>query len=162
LGDAIAVALLDAKNFGNEDFNIFHPGGKLGSQFVKVKNLMRQGDQIPLMSDQNSISEILIEMTSKHLGCTGVLNQNKKLIGIITDGDLRRHLIKDFMTLDALALMTKNPIVVEPDMLAVEAIAIMNRKSITSLFVVEDKEEKDGLNVVGILHIHDCLRAGIV
>ena len=162
LGDAIAVALLDAKGFSDDDFNVFHPGGKLGAQFIKVKNLMRVEKQLPLISNKSSIQEILIEMTSKHLGCAGVIDQNHKLIGIITDGDLRRHISQDLMKMDALNLMTKNPIVVEPDMLAVEAIAIMNKKSITSLFVVKNKADKDDLNVVGILHIHDCLRAGVV
>lgn len=162
LGDAISVALLDAKGFSNEDFNVYHPGGKLGAQFTKVKNLMRVGNQIPLTSSTSNISEVLLEMTSKHLGCTGVVDKNNHLIGIITDGDLRRHIANNFMKLDAAELMTKNPIVIEADMLAVEAIAIMNKKSVTSLFVVEDKNSHHGSNAVGILHIHDCLRAGVV
>lgn len=162
LGDAIAVALMEAKNFSNEEYGVFHPGGKLGSQFVKVKDLMRKGDQIPLINEHKLLPKILFEMTSKHLGCTGVLNKEGKMIGVITDGDLRRHISSDFIKLNAEKLMTRSPIVIEESVLAVQAIALMNERGITNLFVVKDKNAKDGMEVCGILHIHDCLRAGIV
>ncbi len=162
LGDAISVALMEAKSFSNEEYGIFHPGGKLGSQFVKVKGLMRQIKDVPLINENKLLPKILFEMTSKHLGCVGVLNNDKKLIGIITDGDIRRNISSDFIKSNAIKLMTKNPIVIEENMLAVEAIALMNEKAITNLFVVKDKNSKNGLDVCGILHIHDCLRAGII
>ncbi|MDX2082417.1 MAG: KpsF/GutQ family sugar-phosphate isomerase [Rickettsiales bacterium] len=157
LGDALAVSLIDAHGFSLERFGIFHPGGKLGSNFLKVKDLMRQDDQIPLVSEDKKMSEVLLEMTSKHLGCTGVINLENKLIGIITDGDLRRHLDNNFLNHRASEIMTKNPIVSDANTLAVEAIAVMNKKSITSLFVLNEQK-----NVVGILHLHDCLRSGVV
>lgn len=161
LGDALAIALMEAKGFSNKDYGIFHPGGKLGAEFIKVKDLMRSGESIPTVASHAFLPKTLFEMTSKHLGCTGVINKAGKLIGIITDGDLRRHISKNFMKLSAEDLMTKNPIVISPDMLAVQAVAMMNQKNVTSLFVVKnpDAEERE---VLGILHIHDCLKAGVV
>jgi arabinose-5-phosphate isomerase len=169
LGDALAIALMEAKGFNNSDYGVFHPGGKLGAQFIKVKDLMRSGKDIPLILENAFLPKTLFEMTSKHLGCTGVLNKNNKLIGVITDGDLRRNISKNFMKLTSKDLMTLNPIVISKNMLAVEAVALMNQKSITSLFVVENPNDKvsdkasdkDG-QVVGILHIHDCLRVGVI
>ena len=155
LGDALAVSLIDARGFNSEGFGVFHPGGKLGSAFLRVKDLMRKNDQIPLVNPDQKMPEILFEMTSKHLGCTGVL-ENKKLLGIITDGDLRRHINQDFLKQNAAEIMTKNPVTASCEDLAVEAIALMNKKSITSLFVLD--EEK---NIAGILHLHDCLRSGV-
>ena len=157
LGDALAVSLIEARGFSSEQFGVFHPGGKLGANFLKAKELMRLDDKIPLVDKAVRMSEILLEMTSKHLGCTGVIDDNKKLIGIITDGDLRRHMNQDFLACKAKEIMTKNPITIDENSLAVSAVAIMNKKSITSLFVV-DKNQKP----IGIIHLHDCLRAGIV
>lgn len=155
LGDAIAVSLIDAKNFNDENFGVFHPGGKLGAAFIRVKDIMRKDSQIPLIDQYEKMSEALIEITSKHLGCTGVLDQEKNLIGIVTDGDLRRHIAPDFLEKTAKEIMTKNPAVIDENMLAVDAIALMNKKSITSLFVANDRK------VIGVLHIHDCLRIGV-
>jgi len=155
LGDALAVSLIDARGFNSEQFGTYHPGGKLGSNFLKVKELMRIGSQIPQVAKDKKMSEVLVEMTSKHLGCTGVINDQEELLGIITDGDLRRHIDQNFLNHLAEEIMTKNPVTTSPSTLAVEAIAIMNKKSITSLFVLE------GQKIVGILHLHDCLRAGI-
>lgn len=157
LGDAIAVSLIEARNFNNENFGIFHPGGKLGSSFTRVKDIMRDSSDIPLVDQYEKMSHALLEITSKHLGCTGVIDNSKKLIGVITDGDLRRNLGSDFLNKAAGEIMTHNPTTIDKDLLAVEAIALMNKKSITNLFVV-DKEKK----AIGILHIHDCLRSGIV
>jgi len=155
LGDALAIALMEAKGFSNKDYGIFHPGGKLGAEFIKVKDLMRKQKDLPIVHKEANIEEVLLEMTSKHLGCTGVKGEEGNLIGIITDGDLRRHINKDFMNLSAENLMTKNPTVIEEKTLAVEAVALMNKKKITNLFVVANQK------AIGILHIHDCLRAGV-
>ena len=155
IGDALAVSLIDARGFNSEQFGMFHPGGKLGSNFLKVQDLMRLGKDVPLVEKDKKMSEVLLEMTSKHLGCTGVTNASGNLFGIITDGDLRRHIDKNFLDHSAEEVMTKNPVTTTPTALAVEAIAIMNKKNITSLFVL------DAEKIVGILHLHDCLRAGI-
>jgi arabinose-5-phosphate isomerase len=157
LGDALAVSLIDAHGFNSEKFGVFHPGGKLGSHFLKVKELMRRDQQIPLVASDKKMSQVLLEMTSKHLGCTGVIDNSQSLIGIVTDGDLRRHIGQNFLEQTAADLMTKNPIVTSDETLAVEAIAVMNKKSITSLFVLDDQKK-----IVGILHLHDCLRSGVV
>jgi arabinose-5-phosphate isomerase len=155
IGDALAVSLIDARGFNSEQFGTFHPGGKLGSNFLKVQDLMRLHKDIPLVEKDKKMSEVLLEMTSKHLGCTGITNSFGKLLGIITDGDLRRHIDRDFLDHSAEEIMTKDPITTTPTTLAAEAIAIMNKKNITSLFVL------DAEKIVGILHLHDCLRAGI-
>jgi len=155
IGDALAVSLIDARGFNSEQFGTFHPGGKLGSNFLKVQDLMRLHKDIPLVKKDKKMSEVLLEMTSKHLGCTGITNNSGKLLGIITDGDLRRHIDRDFLDHSAEEIMTKDPITTTPTTLAAEAIAIMNKKNITSLFVL------DAEKIVGILHLHDCLRAGI-
>ncbi len=156
IGDAIAVSLLDAKRFNSENFGVFHPGGKLGSAFTKVRDVMRSAEESPIVGSDFKMGEVLIEMTSKHLGCTGVIDSASRLVGIITDGDLRRHLKEGFFDQVASDIMTKGPMEISEDMLAVEAVALMNKKSITSLFVAE------GGQVRGILHIHDCLRSGVV
>ncbi len=156
LGDAIAVALIDAKGFNSENFGTFHPGGKLGAAFIRVGEIMRKGHAIPVVDENLKMAQVLLEMTSKHLGCTAVVDSSQNLIGAITDGDLRRHITTDFLAHKASEIMTKNPLTINQEMLAVEAIALLNKKAITSLFVVENKK------VVGILHIHDCLKAGVV
>jgi arabinose-5-phosphate isomerase len=156
-GDALAVSLIDAKGFNKDQFGIFHPGGKIGTNFVQVRELMRKEKQIPLVEESAKMSQVLIEMTSKHLGCTGIINRKQQLIGVITDGDLRRNINEKFLSKQAKEVMTKNPITVLDSILVVEAVSIMNKKSITSFFVV-DKNKK----TVGILHLHDCLRSGIV
>lgn len=156
IGDALAVSLMDARSFNSEQFGTFHPGGKLGSSFLKVGNLMRIGKEIPMVTEEKKMSEVILEMTSKHLGCTAVVNVENRLIGVITDGDLRRHLEQNFLTHSAVEVMTKNPVTTQKDALAVEAIAMMNKKAITNLFVLDDAGK-----IEGILHLHDCLRAGV-
>ncbi len=158
LGDAVAVSLIDAKGFNEESFGIFHPGGKLGAAFIRVKEIMRSGSDVPAVEENTKMSEVLLEMTSKHLGCTSVINSSGELIGIITDGDLRRHISSDFLKHSAKETMTANPTLIDHNMLAIDAITLMNKKSITSLFVVD--EESNNKKVIGILHIHDCLRIG--
>lgn len=154
LGDAIAVSLIDAKNFDSENFGVFHPGGKLGAAFIRVKDIMRKNEELPLVKKDTKMPEILIEITSKRLGCTGVLDDNENLCGIITDGDLRRHMNQNFMEQKAYDIMTEKPMRISQDMLVVEALGLMNKKSITSLFVFE--EEK----IIGAIHLHDCLKVG--
>lgn len=157
LGDALAVSLIEARDFTDENFANFHPGGKLGSKFLKVADLMRSGNDLPLINQNAKMSEAIIEISAKCLGCTGVVDDNNQLIGILTDGDLRRHIENNFLEQKVEDVMTKTPITVKSDFLAAQAIAIMNEKSITSLFVVDDKNKTQG-----IIHIHDCLKFGTV
>lgn len=162
LGDAIAVALIKMRGFKEEDFALRHPGGSLGKRLLlKVSDLMHTGDEIPLVRHDILMKNALFEITSKKLGCTGVLDSEGKLIGIITDGDLRRALAKyqDVLNKAAHELMTQNPKWITKDELAAKALQIMESYSITSLFVF-DTDKKDSL--VGIIHLHDILKAGIV
>jgi len=155
LGDCLAVSLIDARGFNSENFGTFHPGGKLGSAFLKVADIMRKDSQIPVVKFNTKMSEVIIEMTSKHLGCTAVVDNENKMIGIITDGDLRRHLNQNFFSEIAENIMTKNPITIVKESLAIEAFTLMNKKSITSIFVLENNK------IIGVLHLHDCLKAGV-
>jgi len=155
LGDALAVALLERRNFTASDFKVFHPGGQLGRRLLKVSDLMHKGASLPLVEPDSSISDVIVIITQKSLGCAGVVNPDGTLAGIITDGDLRRHLRGDFMGLKAQTVMTTGPKTVSPDMLAAEALHIMNTKAITSVFVVDHERP------VGVLHVHDCLRSGV-
>jgi arabinose-5-phosphate isomerase len=157
LGDGLAVALLERKGFSSADFQIFHPGGQLGRRLLKVADLMHVGDQLPLVAGDMPMGEVLLVMTSKSFGCVGVLAaEGQRLAGIITDGDLRRHLEPGLFERTAADVMTADPKTTRPGALVAEALHVMNARSITSLFVVaEDKRP------VGILHMHDCLRAGI-
>lgn len=155
LGDILAVCLLERKGFSKTDFRQRHPGGKLGSFLQKVSDLMHKGDEMPLVKDNASMQEALLMMTSKMLGCVGIVDQNNRLLGMLTDGDLRRCLSPDMLTKKAADLMTKNPKTTTPDVLAAEVVNIMNEKKITQLFVINDNQP------VGIIHLHDCLRAGV-
>jgi arabinose-5-phosphate isomerase len=156
LGDALAVALLERKGFSRDDFSVFHPGGKLGKAFIRVSDLMHAGDQLPLVKADAPMHEVLLVMTAKTFGCAGVVNPNGTLAGVITDGDLRRHMKTSLLDMSASEVMTASPLTIRPEALAVEAVAVMNQRSVTSLFVVEQDKP------AGILHIHDCLRAGVV
>ncbi|MEO5336177.1 MAG: KpsF/GutQ family sugar-phosphate isomerase [Magnetospirillum sp. WYHS-4] len=156
LGDALAVALLERKNFSSDDFQVFHPGGKLGQRLLKVADIMHQGDQLPLVDRGTPMHDALLTMTAKRLGCVGVLDGEGRLLGIVTDGDLRRHMGPDLLARKVEDLMTAGPKTISPDALASEAVRIMNKKAITTLFVLVDGRPE------GILHIHDCLRAGVV
>jgi len=156
LGDALAVCLLERKGFTAEDFSNFHPGGKLGQRLLKVTDLMHTGDEIPLIDAQAPMSEALLEMTAKKFGMVGITNKAGTLLGIITDGDLRRHMSSDLMEQKSANVMTPGGIAVRPGQIASEAVAMMNERKITALFCVEDNQP------VGVLHIHDCLHAGVV
>ncbi|MDX6751106.1 KpsF/GutQ family sugar-phosphate isomerase [Geminicoccaceae bacterium 1502E] len=155
LGDALAVALLERRGFTAREFAMFHPGGKLGNQLKRVEQIMRRSDELPLVAPGCPMAETVLEMTKKCLGCVGVVDEERRLVGIITDGDLRRHMMEDLLKRTAGELMTPAPRTIEPRALAVEAVALMNERSITVLFVT------DGQRPVGALHLHDCLRAGI-
>jgi arabinose-5-phosphate isomerase len=156
LGDALAVALLERKGFSSADFQIYHPGGKLGRQLLKVSALMHQGAAMPLVPADCAMGEVLLVITQKSFSCVGVQDKAGKLVGIITDGDLRRHLDASLFGRKAEEVMTQGPQTIRPGILAAEALRLMNARKITSLFVVDDDHKP-----VGILHLHDCLRAGI-
>ncbi|HLI10907.1 MAG TPA: KpsF/GutQ family sugar-phosphate isomerase [Alphaproteobacteria bacterium] len=160
LGDALAIALLERKGFSAEEFQVLHPGGNIGRRLLRVSDIMHTGDEIPLTSPEASMSEAILVMTRKHFGCVGVLDGAGRLIGIITDGDLRRHMGAELLDKRAAEVMTRGPQTIRPRALAAEALGLMNsrgidNRGITSLFVVEEGRP------IGILHIHDCLRAGV-
>jgi len=154
LGDALAVALLERRNFTAADFKLFHPGGQLGKRLLKVGDVMHGGEGLPVAAPEDKMSDVLLIMSGKSLGCVGVI-EDGRLLGIITDGDLRRHMAPDLLAQTARQVMTVNPKTVPPSMLAAEALRILNTKSITTLFVVEDGR------LLGVLHIHDLLRSGV-
>jgi arabinose-5-phosphate isomerase len=155
-GDALAMALLEKRGFTREDFGTFHPGGKLGQAFIRVRDLMHDAQELPLVGTEAIMQEVLLTMTERRFGCAGVVNDAGMLIGVITDGDLRRHMAADLLHKKASDVMSATPITSTPGQLAAEALSIMNDKSITCLFVVEAGAP------IGILHIHDCLRAGVM
>ncbi|MBI2361681.1 MAG: KpsF/GutQ family sugar-phosphate isomerase [Deltaproteobacteria bacterium] len=161
LGDALAVVLLEKKGFKEEDFAFRHPGGILGRRLLlRVQDLMHRGPELPLVHEGTPMKETLLEITSKRLGVTGVVSSQGELVGVITDGDLRRGLEQkgDIFRLKAKDLMTRNPKTISADALAAWAVAIMEDHSITSLFILED----GGYKPRGIVHLHDLLKAGIV
>ncbi|MFK7967961.1 MAG: SIS domain-containing protein [Rickettsiaceae bacterium] len=155
LGDAITISLHEAKGFTKDDFLTFHPGGKIGNNLVKIKDLMFVGSDLPLVSPDDPFTNIILIITKKSLGCAVVVDNNQNLLGIITDGDLRRNIDKNLTTLKATDMMTKLPKSVNQNILASEALFIMNDKSINALPVTENNK------IIGIIHIHDLIRAGI-
>lgn len=157
LGDALAVALMEHRDFTPEHFRDFHPGGKLGARLSRVRDLMHAGDGLPLVRGDSPMGDTLLEISKKGFGVVGVTDAAGALSGIITDGDLRRHM-DGLLDLTAAQVMTNSPRTVGPDALAEKAVAIMNAAKITCLFVVDPDA---GPNAVGLLHIHDCLRVGL-
>ena len=155
LGDALAVALLERRGFNADDYKVFHPGGQLGRKLFKVEDLMHKGDELPLVASQTSMSDVILVMTQKTFGVAGVVDAAGKLVGIVTDGDLRRR-IHDLFTLKAADVMTAKPKTTGPNILAAEAMRRMNDWKITSVFVVENEKP------VRILRMHDILRAGAI
>jgi len=158
MGDALAVSLLECRGFTTEDFARFHPGGILGKNlYLKVEDLMKH-NQLPIVNESDNINNVIIEMTSKRLGATAVVNKNNKLVGIITDGDLRRMLQKnnDISKLRADDILTKNPRSINKESLAANALIIMKNMNITQLIVTENE------SVVGFIHLHDILKEGII
>jgi arabinose-5-phosphate isomerase len=155
-GDALSMAVMHRKGFSNDDFGVFHPGGKLGSQFIKVSQLMKSGADLPIVAANDTMDKVLVEMTQKSLGCAVVCDAQNKITGIITDGDLRRHMSDIIVNKTAAEVAGKNPKTIRENMLAVEALGIMNSKNITSLIVADEQ----GI-LKGILHIHQVLSAGV-
>ena len=153
LGDALAVALLRYRGFSKQQFHVFHPGGSLGQQLRRVADCMHQGSKIPLLPISTLMDECLVKMTAHGFGCVGITDEQGFLGGIITDGDLRRHMNPGLLTQTVDQIMTKNPVTISPDCLIADALAIFEQKSITSLFVLDDTKA-----IVGIVHLHDCLR----
>jgi arabinose-5-phosphate isomerase len=159
LGDALAVALLQRTGFSEADFAALHPAGSLGRRLVKVADLMHRGDEMPLVPATAALADTVLEITQKRLGVTGVIDDRGALIGVITDGDLRRGLARtdDLRRLSAAELMSADPKTIEADALAARAIAVMERHSITSLFIVAGRRRTPE----GVIHLHDILKAGI-
>ena len=155
LGDCLAIALLESKGFTAVDFKVFHPGGQLGARLKFVGDLMHKRDRLPLATFDMPMAEAIVVMTEKAFGCLGVLDDEGRLAGIITDGDLRRHMGNGLLEYRTADIMTAGPKTVAPDLLASAALEVINSSAITALFVVEDGRP------VGILHIHDLLRAGV-
>jgi arabinose-5-phosphate isomerase len=155
LGDALAVAVLESKGFTADDFHNFHPGGKLGKILLRVTEIMHRGDELPLAERHARMADVLMIITQKSFGCAGIIDDEGKLVGIITDGDLRRHMQSDLLQKTAADVMTKNPLVIAPQALAAEALKLLNEKKRNQLLVVDDGKP------VGVLHVHDLLRAGI-
>lgn len=155
LGDALAMVTLQLRGFTATEFNIYHPGGALGRVLMPLADVMCKGDRLPLVTFNSSMDEVLCVMTGKGYGCAGVMGENGQLIGIITDGDLRRHMGIDLLQKKALDVMTQNPITVTPDYLVTQATRLMEQNKITSLFVVKDKKNPVP---VGIVNIHILLQ----
>lgn len=157
LGDALAVVLLRRRGFKASDFHVFHPGGTLGSALLTVGEVMHSGEKIPLVPTGASVAQAILEMTSKGFGCTGVTDEAGTLVGIVTDGDLRRHMANGLLEQTAGAIMTPSPRTIEAAELLTEALRRMTVLSprISAIFVV------DRAAPVGIVHLHDCLRAGV-
>ncbi len=155
LGDCLAIALLEAKGFTAHDFKIFHPGGSLGAQLKFVADIMHKDDHLPLASADEPMGAALVTMTQKSFGCLGVVDATGTLVGIVTDGDLRRHMGDGLLSKSTGDIMTRSPKTVDPGMLASAALELINAARITSLFVVENGKP------VGIVHVHDLLRIGV-
>jgi arabinose-5-phosphate isomerase len=168
LGDALAVALFEERGFSAEDFALLHPGGALGRRLRRVEDLMHRGAEVPLVTETASLKDTLVEMTSKRLGLTGIVDAAGDLVGAVTDGDLRRCLeqAEDIRALTARDLMTRyrrpglrgTPMTIAGSALAAEAVAVMERHAITSIFILADGSRRP----VGVIHLHDLLRSGVV
>ena len=156
LGDALAIALLERKGFSSTDFQMLHPGGKLGRRLLRVGDIMHKGDSVPLVSPEAPMSEAILVMTAKSFGCVGVAGADGRLLGVITDGDLRRHMNDRLLARAVGEIMHREPKTIGAAQLAAEALGLMNRFAITALFVVDD-----AMRPAGFLHMHDCLRAGV-
>jgi arabinose-5-phosphate isomerase len=156
LGDALAVALMERKGFSPDQYRDFHPGGSLGRALIRVGDLMHKGDELPLARPDTPMRDLLLTMASGRLGCVGIVNAKGALVGIVTDGDIRRH-VAGIENRLASEVMTVDPKIAQPDQLAAEALALMTEMKITQLFVLADGDATPA----GVIHIHDCLRAGL-
>jgi arabinose-5-phosphate isomerase len=157
LGDALAVALINCRKFDTENFKSLHPGGALGKKMLQIKDLMAKENALPLVKKETLMSSVLIEMTTKSFGCVGVTDDNGKLVGVITDGDLRRHMSGDLLKLSAEQVMTQDPVTLDQKVMALKAADLMNTRKITAVFVVNVSGKP-----IGIVHVHTLLGAGIV
>jgi arabinose-5-phosphate isomerase len=155
LGDALAIALLESGGFSPQDFHVLHPGGRLGALLKFARDVMRKGDAIPLARSGSRMSEAVVEMSTKGVGCIGIVDAHGQLCGIITDGDLRRHMRPGLTEAAVDEIMTPRPKTCRPDQLVSEVIEALNAAKITAMFVVE------GARPVGVLHLHDLLRIGV-
>ena len=165
-GDALAVALMERRGFSSDDYRILHPGGELGKSLIRVQDIMHEGADVPLVAHSAPMERAIKEITEKQLGCCGVIDDNGRLIGIITDGDLRRQIGEDVLSKQAHEVMTPDPRTIWEGAFAAEAVGLMNGppRPITCLFVIGDPNDmapKAGSKPTGVLHLHDCLRAGI-
>ena len=156
LGDALAVALLEAKGFTAQDFRVFHPGGKLGAKLTFVRDIMHRDDRVPLVKLGATMGEAVVQISAKGFGCVGVVDAAGKLAGIVTDGDLRRHMRPDLMAAKVDDVMTRAPRTVTPETLGVEALEMLNSRKITAMLVVDQSNAP-----CGIVHLHDLLRLGV-
>ncbi|MBY4610295.1 KpsF/GutQ family sugar-phosphate isomerase [Rhizobium sp. 9T] len=156
LGDALAVALLEARGFTATDFHVFHPGGKLGASLTHVADIMHTGERLPLVAKGTPMPEAITVLSRKHFGCVGVLDEEGRLCGIVTEGDMARNLTRNLAELAVDDIMTKTPKTVKPTILATAALALLNQHSIGALIVVDDDRRP-----LGLVHFHDLLRIGV-
>lgn len=155
LGDALAVALLEARGFSAHDFKVYHPGGRLGSRLTFIRDIMHSGDRVPLVALGMPVADAIMEMSGKRFGCVGIVDDTGRLTGIVTDGDLRRHMGPGLMSETVDALMTRTPLTVRPETLAVEALALLNETRRSVLIVVDGRHAP-----IGIVHLHDLYAVG--
>ncbi|MGC0371535.1 MAG: hypothetical protein DGJ47_000224 [Rickettsiaceae bacterium] len=155
IGDAIVTTLLKVRNFTNEQFKIFHPGGKIATNLLKVQDLMHKNDEVPLVRKNTSFDEVIMEISSKRLGCAIVVDENNSLEGVITDGDIRRHINDDLKNISAKDVMTKSANHLLQNDFASKALVVMNKHQITTMPVLESDK------VIGVLHVHDIIKKGI-
>lgn len=154
MGDALAIALLEARGFTAENFRTFHPGGQLGASLTKISDVMHTGDRLPLVSSGTGMRDAILEISQKGFGCVGIVSNDGSLAGLVTDGDLRRHINADLLSMSVNEVMTVDPKTITPDTLAATALQIVNSSAITNIMVTEDNRP------VGIVHLHDLLRIG--
>jgi arabinose-5-phosphate isomerase len=154
IGDALAIALLEARGFTPDHFRTFHPGGQLGANLTQIRDIMHVGDRLPLVPSGTGMREAILELSSKGFGCVAITAPDGALIGIITDGDIRRHIDSNLLEMSVDQVMTKDPKTARPDTLVATALQTVNNSAITSLMVVE------GRLPVGLVHLHDLLRIG--
>ena len=155
IGDAFAAMIVECNNITLDEYKKYHPGGNIGNSLIRVKEVMRTGDSLPIINSEMQMSEALLIMTQKSLGCLIIADENNNILGFITDGDLRRHISSDLVKMQVKDIMSVNPKVVSQDVFALEALEYMNNNAITSLVVAEENKIK------GIIHVHDCLKVGL-
>ncbi len=156
MGDALAIALLEARGFTARDFHVFHPGGKLGAALSHVADVMHTGERVPLVPKGTPLPEAISTLSRKHFGCVGILDEDGRLCGIVTEGDMARNLTRNLSELVVDDIMTRSPKTVKPNVLATAALALLNKHSIGALIVVDDDNKP-----VGLIHFHDLLRIGV-